>query len=182
MPTENETQETNTDQVNDSQPDTGNESNDLAAEVEKWKSLARKQEERAKANAKAAKELEDFKRQHMTDQEKAIEEAKALGRAEALSSLGTRLVDAEIRAVAAGRLSPEQLDVLFQGLNRSVFMTDDGSVDIESIKKFIDGIAPKQENAVPTFGDAGQGVRGQGTPALNSDFLLRDLKKRLGIS
>ncbi|WP_036959280.1 hypothetical protein [Promicromonospora kroppenstedtii] len=44
---------------------------DLAAQLEEWKGHARKHEDKAKANAKAATELAELKRSSMSDAEKA---------------------------------------------------------------------------------------------------------------
>lgn len=55
---------------------------DPSAEVEKWKAQARKNEERAKANAAAAKELAELKAAQMTESEKLAAERDA-ARAEA---------------------------------------------------------------------------------------------------
>lgn len=164
---------------------------DWQAEANKWKALARQHEEssekaneRAKANARAAKELETLRQQSMTDQERAVAEAKAVGRSEAIATFATQLVDAELRAVAAGRLDPKALNVLLQGLNRQAFLLDDGTVDTKSVREFVEGIAPPPpEPAAPerTVLDLGQGARGDAM-ALNGDPLLRDIKNKLGIA
>lgn len=157
---------------------------DHAAEAEKWKAQARKNEERAKANAEAAKELAQLKQTMMSDTEKAIEEAKATGRAEAIAELSVELVDSALAANAAGRLTPEQLTTLTSGLDRSKFLGEDGKVDATAVASFIDGIAPAQntEQAAatpPGFPDLGQGARGN-PPALNSDALTDSLKRAVG--
>lgn len=140
-------------------PDTGDQTPDLTAELEKWKAQSRKHEERAKANAKAAKELEDFKRQSMTETEQAIETARSEGRLQALAEAGSKVAAAEIRAAATGRMSGEQLDVLLDGLNLTRFVGDDGDVDRDAVTKFVDGIAPQpSEDKQPLF-DLGQGAR-----------------------
>jgi hypothetical protein len=156
---------------------------DLKAELEKLTREARKWEDRAKANATAAKELETLRQQSMTDQERAVAEAKAAGRQEAIATFATQLVDAEIRAVAAGLLDPKALNVLLQGLNRQAFLLDDGTVDTKSVREFIEGIAPPPPPAPPerTAFDLGQGARGDAM-ALNGDPLLRDIKNKLGIA
>lgn len=154
--------------------DTDAEETDWKAEAEKWTALARKHEERAKANSKAAKDLEELRQQSMTDQEKAVEQAKAEARAAAFTEVGGKLAAAEVRAAAAGRLSAEQVDTLLDGLNVSRFLTEDGDVDGERVAAFVDGIAPKQDEN-PTFPDLGQGVRSTGGTRSGSDMdsLLR---------
>lgn len=164
------------------QPDTGDDGTDWKAELEKWKAQARKHEQRAKENATAAKQLEELRRQTMSEQERAVAEAQDQGYKRALLELGSQLVDAEIRAASAGRLDDKALNVLLQGLNRSVFLGEDGQVDQKSVREFVDGIAPpKPEPKVPGFPDLGQGAR-SAAPPLNGDPLLRDLKQKLGIA
>lgn len=155
-------------------PDTGT---DLAAELEKWKSQARKHEQRAKANAEAAKELEKLRSESMTEQERAVEAAKAATRAELLIEVGSRLVDAEVRAAAAGRSL--DVDALLDGLDRSRFIDDDGEPDRDAIASWVDRIAPQGTDTPPRV-DLGQGVR---TPESlgNDDELTRGLKSALGI-
>lgn len=162
----------------EAKPDTGV---DLTSEVEKWKSLARKHEEKAKANADAAKELEKVRQQSMTETEKAVSEAFAKGRSEGLSEGGAKVARAEVRAAAAGRLDADQVATLLDGLNLAAFLGDDGEVDQAKVAAFIDGIAPKPDPDKPAaFPDLGQGVRGSEVP-LGSDALGRILQKQLGI-
>lgn len=163
-------------------PDTGpDEVEQLKTELERLKSIARKQEDRAKANAKAAQELEQLRQATMSEQEKAVAQAREEGRKQAITEFGGQLVDAEIRAVAAGRLDDRALNVLFQSLNRAAFLNEDGTVDQKSVAEFVSGIAPPPPPKDPAFPDLGQGVR-SAPAALNGDPLLRDLKARLGIS
>ena len=172
------------DQTDTGEPDTGDQGADLAAELEKWKAQARKHEERAKANATAAKELEKFRQQTMSDTEKAIEQARNEGRQRTLVEVGGKLAAAEVRAAATGRMSEEQIDTLLEGLNLSRFVGDDGEIDRAAVVKFVDGIAPQPtEQSATSVVDLGQGTRGVGqNAALNGDPLLRDLKAKLGIS
>lgn len=164
-------------QINDDQADEV----DWKAEAEKYQALMRKQEERAKANAAAAKELEKLRREAMTDQEKAVAEARDQARAEVLAQVGARLVDAEVRAAAAGR--QVDTDALLEGLDRSRFLTDEGEPDREAIQAWVDRIAPvaSADDTSSFATDLGQGARPPSGTALNGDPLLRDLKSKLGI-
>lgn len=159
----------------------GEQSNepDWKSEAEKFKSLSRKHEERAKANATAATELEKLRVSSMNDQERAVAEAKLAGRTEALVEAGAKVAAAEIRAAAAGRFASTQVETLLQSLDLRAFLDDAGEVDRAKVSSFIDGIAP-QPSEDRAFPDLGQGSR---TPnhALNGDPLLRDLKSHLGI-
>lgn len=121
--------------------------------VKKLRDEAAKYRTEAKANAK---KLEELEKQAMTDAEKAIAEAKAAARAEVLGEVGSKLVDAEVRAAAAGR--PVDVDALLEGLDRRRFITDDGEADRDSIASWIDRVAPKGDST-PSPIDMGQGTR-----------------------
>lgn len=154
---------------------------ELMAEVDKWKAQSRKHEERAKANSKAADELEQLRKQSMNEQERAVAEAKALGRAEALAEVSGQLVDAAVKVAAAGRLEDDALDTLLDGLDRAKFLDESGQVDKAKVGAFVERIAPKpsEDTGTALFPDLGQGARGNA--AGNGDPLLRDLKNLAGM-
>lgn len=163
---------------------------DLEAEVKKWKELAQKHEGRAKENNKAAKELEELRQKSMSEQEKAVADAKKAGYAEGLAAGASKVAAAELRAAAAGRMSDEQVEALLEGANLSAFIGEDGEVDRTRLGKFVDGIAPKANEdegadaGTARFPDLGQGARGGQTgPGSKSpaDPLERDLRAKLGI-
>jgi uncharacterized membrane protein YqiK len=109
---------------------------DTAAEVAKWKELARKHEERAKQNAKAAQELEQLKAQSLSETEKAIEAAKAEGRSEAETRLRERIILAEVKARQTA--DPQLVAML---VDRSTLKWDDGGeLDEESLEKAINKV------------------------------------------
>lgn len=162
------------------EPDTGDVT-DWAAEAEKWKTQARKHEERAKANAKAAKELEEFRQQSMTEAERAIEQARTEARREALSEVGGKIAAAEIRAAATGRMSSEQVSTLLDNVNLARFISDDGEVDRDAVAAFVEGIAPQPIETAPIRPDLGQGARNPQNMPLNGDPVERALKDALGI-
>lgn len=108
---------------------------DPAAEVAKWKDLARKHEERAKANAKAAQELEQLKAQSLSETEKAIEAAKAEGRTEAETRLRERIIAAEVKAKAAAVSSDPSLVAML--IDRQSLKWNDDELDEESLDKAI---------------------------------------------
>lgn len=99
------------------QPGTGAE--DLAAELAKWKDLARQNEARAKANAAAAQKLADIEESGKTEQQKLTDRlAQAELRAAAAESL---LLRAEV-ASAAG--VPAALAARLQGTTRAELEAD----------------------------------------------------------
>jgi hypothetical protein len=181
------TDTTTADQTDTTSTDTADDTKDWAAEANKWKEMARKHEERAKTNSTAAKELEQLRKQSMNDQEKAVAAAKEEGRNEGLAVGAAKVVKAEIKAAAAGRMTADQIDALLRATNLAVFIGDDGEVDEAEVARFVDGIAPKRDDTDDGkdtrhgFPDLGQGARGGANAALNGDPLLRDLKAKLGI-
>lgn len=131
-------------------PDTGEK--DWQAEAEKWKALARKHEGSAKANADAAKRLAEIEEANKTDLEKAVDAARKEGTSEALRSLAPRLVAAEFRIAAAGRLTTEQVSELIEDLDLSKYLTEDGEVDTKRVAKKVEALAPAQSRTPPSFG------------------------------
>lgn len=156
--------------------DTPDEVTDKDAEIEKWKALARKHEGRAKENSKAQKELDELRKQSMSDQEKAVEEARDAGRQEATASLAQKLAAAELRAALTGLV--ENPSEIVEDLNLAKFVGDDGEVDTDKVnalkEKYAD-LKPDTGNAGRTR-DLGQGRnRGQASDAKPSVSSGRDL-------
>lgn len=150
---------------------------DLAAEVEKWQKLARKHEDRAKANATAAKELERIQREALPEQERLVAEAKAAARAELISEFGAERVESAVRLAVGDRTD---VDALLEGLDRNRFLTEDGKADVAAITAWVDRIAPKPtETAATPWPDLGQGAVSSQTP-LGSDPLLAHLTAMVG--
>lgn len=123
---------------------------------------ARKSAEKAARDA--LRELDELKKQHMSDTEK--------------------LVAAEFRAATAGRNL--NVDTLLEGIDTSKFLDDAGDVDAKAIGAFVDAIAPKPTEepkpTTPTVFDLGQGTRNGNGQALGDDPLLEMLKPKLGLS
>src|SRR5690606_27214192 len=100
-------------------PDTGNEP-DLKAEVDKWKALARRHEQRAKENAAAAKELDKLKEQQLTETERAVKKAREEGLNEGRSIANQRLIRAEVISAAAGKAAdPSDVYAILAGDRKS---------------------------------------------------------------
>lgn len=127
---------------------------DHAAEVEKWKALAQKHEQRAKSNAEKAKGYDELKASQMTEQEKAVESAKAEARAEAIRESAPRLVSAEFRAALAGRRTAEEVASLIEDYDLSKYLTESGEVDTKRVAEKADLLAPhvEERKTAPTFG------------------------------
>jgi hypothetical protein len=171
----------------------------LLAEVEKWKTLARKHEDRSKANADAVKraeqlqaELEQFRAASMSETEKAltkaVKEAEQRARGEALTAVGQRLVRAEFRAQAAGSIP--DLDGVLDDLNLAKFVGADGEPDTRAIEAAVRRLTPPKpaEPETPTQPVLAPGPRpdltqgNRQTLPLNGDPLLDSLKAKLGIA
>lgn len=171
------------DTATDTTTETGEQTDtDLQAEVDKWKSLAKKHEDRSKGNAAKIRELEDAQRAQMTDTDRALSEARAAGRAEAITQFGTRVVDAELRAASSGRTFDG--DALI-GLDRGQFIGDDGDVDVEKLRDWVSKnstektAAPEAPKGPLGPADLGQGNR-QAIPIGDDNALLRGLKSAVG--
>lgn len=119
-----------------------------------WKRRARENEQRAKSNHD---ELEQLRRESMSDQERAIAEARDTTRSETLREVAGRLVDAEVRSASVNR--PVNVDALLDGLDRSRFLTEDGEVDRDAVSTWLDQLAPAQQPP-RVASDLGQGARG----------------------
>jgi hypothetical protein len=150
---------------------------DWQAEAEKWKAEAEKEQKLKRKvedqNKRNMTELEKLQAASLTEQEKAVAAAVQSARQEAsqetLRTVGHRLVDAEVRAAAAGR--GVNVDALLQGLDRSRFLGDDLEPDVPGITAWLDALTPKRDAA--GF-DIGQGARGNGAGSTDltggSDF------------
>ncbi len=133
-----------------------------------WRDKSQKHEKQSKANLT---ELDKIRRAGLSTDEQKLEEARDAGRAEVMATVGARLVDAEIKASAAGRLDDKQRTALLEGLDRNRFLTDDGDVDTDKVEALIEGIAgPKSAKDEPKtkFPGLGQGKRtiGDTTPSV----------------
>jgi hypothetical protein len=146
----------------DGKGDDGGDSDKGDDDVEKWKALARKHEQRATSNAAAAKELEKLKKSQMSDTEKAVTEAEERGRNTARLEAGEKVAAAEIKAALKG-VVPDPAAIV-EDLNLKRYLTDDGEVDDDAVEK----LRTKYEAAFKSNGktkdgdkpDLGQGDKG----------------------
>lgn len=146
------------------EPGTGEETGDGAQQqsdestqenpADYWKRLKRETDNR---NKRLTRELEQLRRESMSEQERAIAEARDSARSEVMQEVSGRLVDAEIRSAAANR--PINVDVLVDSIDRSKFLDDEGNVDRDAVSSFLDQLAPAQAEQRHAS-DLGQGTRG----------------------
>ncbi|WP_050515044.1 hypothetical protein [Streptomyces rimosus] len=177
---ESGTEDGQSDDNGDGKPDTGGasteagkpgdgDSTDWKAEAEKYRALQKKWEARAKENATAAKERDELRKQSMSDQERAVEEASAKARTEERVRLAGKLARQGFLAAAAGRI-PHAASVA-DDLNLAKYVGEDGEVDESGLAGLVDRLAPpapqkkadadtKQEQRAERGFD--QGPRGSG--------------------
>ena len=126
----------------------------LKAEVDKWKSLSRKNEQQAKSNMAAAKELENIRQSQLTETEKLIEQTKTDTALSVRREFATKLVDAELKSALQGKLMDAGALLSFE---KSSFILDDGNIDSEAIQSWVEAHSKNTETPAP---DLGQGARG----------------------
>lgn len=130
------------------------EAEKLKAEVDKWKSLSRKNEQQAKANLAAAKELEEIKKSQLSDTERLIAETKEQTALSVRREFAGKLVDAELKSQLNGRLLDAGALLAF---DKTSFIDDDGNPNIEAIQSWVEAHSKTTEIPAP---DLGQGSRG----------------------
>jgi hypothetical protein len=132
--------------------------------AEYWREKAQKHEKIWKSRAddydalkaKAAKH-DALERELMSDKDKAVAQAKDDADAAARNTYAPKLVAAEFKAAAAGRIDAERLATIIEPLDLSKFLDAAGDVDTAKVSKFVDGIAPKApEQRGPTSQGAGR--------------------------
>lgn len=161
---------------------------DMTAEqqVNYWQAQARKHEDRVKAYGgltpdqlndlqERAEQYDVLAAASQTDAERAVNEAAHNARLIAEAELMPRLVTAEFRAAAAGRLEPDKLATILEPLDLSKFLTDDGEVDTDKVTSYVDGIAPAKGNERQGPSSGGAGRRGSYTAGSGSVASGRDL-------
>lgn len=89
--------------------------------------------EERRARKAAERELANLRKAAMSDQERAVAEAKAAGATEAARAAAPRLVRAEFRAAAAGQVDQQTLDAYLEDVDLTKFVTDDGEPDLKAI-------------------------------------------------
>jgi hypothetical protein len=135
-------------------------------QVAYWRSYARKHEQRARERAdydeiKAkANQFDQMVAASQTDQQRAVAEASARARNEALAEAGSQIVDAWVWAAAAGRLDPQRVSTLLEGLDRRRFINaTTGQVDTDRVTSYVHSLAPAP--AYPVAAMPGQPATGQ---------------------
>lgn len=127
----------------------------LRAEADKWKALARKHEDRAKAGQA---ELEKIKRESLPDHEKALADVADKARTEALRGVVGKLAMAEFRSRCAEALIPFDAVEGLAAAAAPTWVTGDGEPDIEAITATVEKL--KSFATKPTAPRAPSGPQG----------------------
>jgi hypothetical protein len=120
-----------------------------------WKAEARKWEQRAKDNQKAAKALEDQRKASMTETERAVAEAEERGATRIRQEYGQRLAQTEFRAAAAARDPEYDVAKALKYVNLSAFVGEDGEPDAKAIAAAVADLIPERGNPSPPSFDGG---------------------------
>ncbi|MEU0940497.1 hypothetical protein [Embleya sp. NPDC005971] len=139
---------------------------DWGDDSKKWAALAKKHEARARQNAAAAvklqavtAELDEVRRQGMSDHERALDEAKVAGRTEAALSFRSQIGRHAIAAAAAEAhvVVPTAALAL---MDLSALTDDRGEVDADKVAALVSEFAPvAQQPDERRHVTAGQGPR-----------------------
>lgn len=127
-----------------------------------WKHHARKWENRATGredydDVKA--ELDRLKRERMSDQDKAVEDAKRTAREEALREFGPKAVETMLTGILTARgIKDDEVKAQLEFVNLSKFLTPKGEVDTEKVNNYVQGVAPGRSSQ--QWPDMGGGRRG----------------------
>lgn len=150
--------------------DTGRSADDGLAEAGK-RALA----EERRARKAAETELAKLRKASMTEQERAVAEAKAAGATEAAKASAPRLIKAELRAAAAeAGLPKDALEGFLEYADLSKFAGDDGEPDGKAIAAAVKRLGGS--NGRTNFDG---GARGDAARPLDMSALIRS---KAGIS
>jgi hypothetical protein len=131
-------------------PAAGAESDPKVDETD-WKAEARKWEQRAKDNSGAAKAAEKARIDAMSEQDRAIEEAKQSARTEATTSYGKRLARTEFDNLA-GRRNPDfDTASALEFVDLGKFLGEDGEPDTKAIASAVERLVPTPATGPPSF-------------------------------
>lgn len=143
------------------------------------RALESERESRKEAEARA-KAAEKALRDASTEHERAIAEARAEARREILEEANSRLLRAEIKAAATGKLANPELAVRL--LDMSTFkVADDGTVEVKAITTAIDKLLESDPylKASTVTGSADGGRQGEPAPSkLDMNTLIRAAAKQ----
>lgn len=156
------------------EPGKGDGAEGEGAEDERLRNERKRRESTQKELDALRKENEDFKKAAMTEQERAVAEAKAAGRTEALHEVAGEMLKAEVRAQAAAKLADPADAVRLLDLDE--LLGDDGRYDAKAIGGALDDLVKAKPYLAKPNGSAPahrapQGARDGGKAAEGDDFI-----------
>jgi hypothetical protein len=96
-------------------------------------------DERRRRQAAEA-DLEKLRKQHQTDEEKKLDEARNEGKAEATKTLTTKLVRAEVKSLATGKFADPADAIAHLRDELDTLVTKDGDPDTKAIEAKLDAL------------------------------------------
>lgn len=130
---------------------------ELQAKIEELTKHSRKWEERAKENSGAARAAEKARLDAMSEQERAIEEAKQSARTEAATSYGKRLARTEFDALAGRRNAGYDTSKALEYVDLAKFLDENGEPDSAAIKAAVERLVPEATNGPASFDGGARG-------------------------
>lgn len=123
-----------------------------------WKHYARQHEERAKpfkdltpealqALREKADQHDALERELMSDKDKAVADAEDRATQATTARFAEKLVKAEFKSAAAGRLDADRLNAILAPLDLTKFLDKSGDVDEAKVTSYVDSIAPTKAPA-----------------------------------
>lgn len=113
----------------------------LRVENEKNDALRQKHEKRAKENAQKAKDYDDLQRQHQTESERAVADARVEGEKTASDKYRSKLAKQALARAAATEQRTIPVAAV-ERMNLADLVDDDGEVDEKALKELVAGFAP----------------------------------------
>lgn len=133
-------------------------------QVAYWRHQARKHEKRSKERSdydEVKAELDQLKQAQMTESERAIEDARKEGEQTAAQKYTAKIAKATLHgALATLGFQADEIEDKLSYVDLTKFVTDNGEVDSDTVQRYLDDIAPKQDDG--SWPDIGQGNRGNG--------------------
>lgn len=107
--------------------------------------------EERRARKAAEKRIAELERSKLSDDEKAIADAREDGRKAAASEFGTRLARSSFTAAAAARNAGFKVADLFEYVDLAKFVGDDGEPDEKAIEAAVKRLIPESQAVPPDF-------------------------------
>lgn len=132
-----------------------------------------------KAAREANQELQKLRREKeladKSDDEKAIETARAEARNEAMSEANSRLIRSEARAAASGKLADPSLITKLGDLD-DIEVDDDGNVDTDALAEAIDNVLESYPSLAAQRSNPGKFDSARGKKRPGKKYTRDDLK------